>query len=321
MAKRKTGKEILGNSKETPNQKLRRELDKERKEKESLLSQLEKLRAAKFKLSLGKPKTRRGGYCRLVVPDSHGCVIDKEAATAFLHDVDIINPSEVIFLGDHLECGGFLAEHHTLGYVAQTDYSFADDEAACNAFLDEIDKRCPNASKVYIEGNHERRIENWIVTNTRKRPKDAAYLRKRFSVDTSIHLSKRKYRWIRQGEFYDGVSVPATIKLGNCYFTHGSSTAKHAASVHVQKFGGNIVYGHTHRADSHLTKTVDKGSIGAWCPGCLCQLQPLWQHTNPTDWTHGYGLQLVDSSGDFLHVNVPIVSGKSLLSPLVDALK
>lgn len=283
--------------------------------------QLKKARASKFKLSIGKQKTTKGGrFCRVIVPDSHGSVIDPKAATAFLNDLEIIDPSEIIMLGDHLECGGFLAQHHTLGYVAQTKYSFEEDADAANQFLDEIQSRS-NAPIDYIEGNHERRIENWIVTNTLKNPRDAAYLTSMFSVSTVLHLEKRKLRLIAQGKLYDGLDLPATIKKGNCYFTHGSSTAKHAASVHVAKFGGNIVYGHTHRADFHQIKTVKAGAIGAWCPGCLCKMQPLWQHTNPTDWTQGYGLQMVLSNGDFLHINVPIIKGKSLLSPLVESLK
>jgi len=283
--------------------------------------QLQQTRAARFKLAIGKQKTTKGGrFCRVIVPDSHGSGIDHKAATAFLEDLKTIDPSEIVMLGDHIDCGGFLAQHHTVGYIAQSEYTFEDDAIAANLFLDEIQKRS-SAPIEYIEGNHERRIENWITTQTVKNTKDAKYLKSMFSISNVLHIEKRGIRLIEQGKYYDGVELPSTIKKGNCFFTHGSSTAKHAASVHVQKFGGNIVYGHTHRTDSYQIKTVKAGAIGAWSPGCLCKLQPLWQHTNPTDWSHGYGLQMVLSNGDFLHINVPIVKGKSLLSPLIDELK
>jgi hypothetical protein len=61
---------------------------------------------------------------------------------------------------------------------------------------------------------------------------------------------------------------------------------------------------------------VNIGDIRAWNPGCLCQLQPLWCHTRPTDWNHGYGVQSVLPSGEFLHINVPIIEGRSLLMPI-----
>lgn len=283
--------------------------------------QIEAYRSTKYKFPLGgSSKVKGKTFCRVAVPDTHGSIVDPHAIQAFLADLEVINPAEIVMLGDHLECGGFLAEHHTLGYVAQSEYSFADDVVATNSLLDSIQRLAPNASVDYLEGNHERRLETWVCTQVRKHQKDGQFLRQMFSADSVLSIEKRGIRWIRQGVFYDGLPLPATIKRGHCYFTHGSSTAKHAAAEHVKKFGGNVVYGHTHRADSYVIRTVKEGSIGAWCPGCLCILQPLWQHTNPTDWSHGYGLQLVSSDGSFLHINVPIIAGKSYLQPLIKAI-
>lgn len=294
------------------------------KELEKQIEQLEErlfaLRGSQFKLPKSKKTDLEGRtFCRITIPDTHGCLVDPQAIAAFLHDLELVKPSEIIMLGDHLECGGFLAQHHTLGYVAQTEYTFDQDIAATNQLLDQIQRTCPHSRIDYIEGNHERRIENWCVTTSLKNKEDAEALRKRFSASSVLELEKRGISWIRQGVFYDGVSIPATIKRGRCYFTHGSSTAKHAASEHVKKFGGNVVYGHCHRTDSYVIRTVGAGIIGAWSPGCLCILQPLWQHTNPTDWSHGYGLQLVSEDGSFLHINVPIIDGKSYLGPLFQA--
>lgn len=314
------GKEILKKPKNNSDAQKKRIKELE-SQLDSATSQLKQLRAAKFKLALGKPKNTKGSqHCRVIVPDSHGCLVDKKAAKAFFHDLGIIKPSQIVCLGDHIDCGGFLAQHHTMGYVAQTEYTFSDDEHAANIFLDTL-QEIANCETIYIEGNHERRIENWITTQTLKNTKDAEWLKERFSIETVLNLTKRGFRHIEQGKTYDKLKLPGTVKLGNCYFTHGSSTSQHAASAHVKKFGGNVVYGHTHRADSYIIRQVKSGTIGAWSPGCLCELQPLWQHTNPTEWSHGYGLQMVRSNGDFLHINVPIVDGKSLLSPLVDELK
>jgi len=312
-----------------PNADLKAKLKEAEAKNKSLESQLKmatqqlnKANASKFKLTLGKSKKAKGkGFCRVIIPDSHGSAINKKAANAFLGDLDYIKPAEVVMLGDHVDCGGFLAQHHTLGYIAQTDYSFVEDATAANLFLDAIQERCGKISYDYLEGNHERRIENWIITQTLGKKKDAQFLKSMFSIEATLNISKRGIRLIEQGKFYDKVQLPATIKKGNCYFTHGSSTAKHAAAVHLNRFGGNVVYGHTHRADSHLSRSVKEGVLGAWCPGCLSELQPLWQHTNPTDWNNGYGLQMVKSNGSFLHINVPIVNGVSLLSPLIDELK
>jgi len=285
---------------------------------EELTTAMEKMRGSQFRLPTGKrTKTDHGKpFCRVCIPDTHGCLVDTAAISVFLSDLETILPAEVVMLGDHLECGGFLAQHHVIGYVAQSAYTFDEDVSATNQLLDRIQSIVPNASIDYIEGNHERRIENFCTTQALANKADAEYLRRMFSASSVLGIEKRGIRWIRQGVFYDDLPLPATIKRGNCYFTHGCSTAKHAASEHVKKFGGNVVYAHTHRADSYVIRTVKAGIIGAWSPGCLCVLQPLWQHTNPTDWSHGYGLQLVNPDGSFLHINVPIIDGKSYLAPL-----
>lgn len=284
---------------------------------EAQSDQLDQARRGKAKpIKARASKLARGAFCRLIIPDTHGCLADVPSVGAMLGDLEAIRPAEIVLLGDHLECGNFLAEHHTLGYVAQTEYSFEEDVSAANSLLDSIQRLAPKATVDYIEGNHERRLETWCVTQAKRHPRDAEYLRQIFSADAVLGIERRGFRWIRQGVHYDGLSIPATIRKGHCHFTHGSSTARHAASIHVRKFGGNVVYGHTHRADFDPIRTVKDGTIAAWSPGCLCKLQPLWQHTNPNDWTHGYGLQLVNPDGTFLHINVPIIDEKSYLSPL-----
>ena len=40
------------------------------------------------------------------------------------------------------------------------------------------------------------------------------------------------------------------------------------------------------------------------------------QHTAPSSWSHGSGLQFVAQSGNFMHLNVPIAKGISLLGSL-----
>lgn len=286
------------------------------KRNESLLRSLEKARAPRVKIVSAPAILKAEDFSRITVPDTHGSKIDHAAAGALLADIESIKPKQIVLLGDHMDCGGFLAQHHTMGYVAETEYSFEDDVAAANQFLDELQSKAPGAEIFYLEGNHERRIERWCVTQTLANRKDADFLRRMFSTESVLSLEKRGIRFFKQGQFYDGLRVPSTIKLGKCHFTHGSRAGVNAAMQTLNDFGGNVVFAHTHRADSAVKRTVGSGEIGAYNPGCLCQLQPLWQHTQITGWSHGYGLQLVRKSGAFLHINVPIIDGKSLMIPL-----
>ena len=284
-----------------------------------LATALEQAQKPRKRLKLSPPRQKhRTGYTRVIIPDTHGSAIDRRAVAAFLADLKMLDPKEIVMLGDHVDCGGFLAQHHVLGFVAQAAYSYADDIAMANDFLDAVQAAAPNAVIHYIEGNHERRIETWAVTQTLRHQKDCEMLRRAFAPEFLLHLKDRGIMYYRQAESYHGIRTQGTIKLGKCFFWHGTSTAKHAASVNLAQFGGNVVYGHTHREDHSSLRPVGQGDIAAWNPGCLCVQQPLWCHTRPTNWTTGYGMQTVAANGDFLHVNIRIVDGRSLLLPLLN---
>ena len=90
-------------------------------------------RAAKYKGPKGKrTKSKKTDYIRFVIPDVHGCKMHRPSVSAMLGDLESLNPKEIVILGDFLDCGGFLAQHHTLGYVEQSTYSFDQDVAAAN---------------------------------------------------------------------------------------------------------------------------------------------------------------------------------------------
>lgn len=296
-----------------------REIAALRKQLSETVSQLAQARrtSAARRVSPAKSRTRlRGDRVRVCIPDTHGAKVAHQALASTLGDIKSLNPDEVILLGDHVDCGGFLAQHHTLGYVAETEYSYEDDIAATNRFLDTLQRVAPRAVIDYIEGNHERRVETWCVTQTLRHAKDSEMLRKAFAPEFLLDLAGRGIAYRRQSECYDGLHVPGIIRRGKCIFLHGISTAKHAAAVTAGRVAGNVVFAHSHRAQTDISSPLSVGSIGAWNPGCLCELQPLWNHTRPTDWTHGYAIQFISRTGKFLHLNVPILQGQSLFLSL-----
>ena len=302
--------------------RARRDLDRTKKHNSRLqqicdqqAEQIESLQRAKFTFSKQRPSKPGKTFIRFIVPDTHGSLIDQAAAAAMFADLERMGGSvrEVILQGDHLECGGFLAQHHVLGYVAQSEYTFAEDVIATNVFLDKIQQLAPRATVHYLEGNHENRIERWIVDQVVGNASDAEFLHQMFSTSKVLGLEKRGINFYSSGQKY-GLRIPGAIKLGKCHFLHGSNHGKDVARKMAGMFGGNVVFAHVHTQQSVTIRTVSHGEVGAWCPGCVCQLQPLYRHSSITDWCHGYAFQIVDSkSGEFLHVNVPIVDGLSLL--------
>ena len=310
-------------SKASENSELVRLKAQNKKLQEIINQQAEALesKAKKIKYAPGKKGDSRGSFIRVCIPDTHGSKIHEPSFLRVLRDLSGMDVREVVLLGDHVDAGGFLAQHHTLGYVAECSYTYEEDIAAANGMLDSVMKACPKAEFHYLQGNHESRLEKWCVTQSLRNGIDAGFLLQLVSPEKLLRLDSRGIKFYRLGGFHQGLHIRGTIKLGKCYFTHGSTASKHAASKMVDMFGGNVVFGHIHRAQSHIRRTVHDGVLGAWCPGCLCEIQPMWMHSNLTDWSHGYGLQIVQPSGEFLHVNVPIVDNVSLLEPLLKAVK
>ncbi len=248
---------------------------------------------------------------RVCVPDSHGEHIDLPARDAFLRDLKSLNPDEVVLLGDHIDCGGVFTSH-ARSYTNEMTESFEDDTDATNAFFDLLQKAAPKARIHYLEGNHEARIERWAA-QTFPSAKDARKFLRAMGPEAVLKLKDRGIKYYRGDTCYQGIGIPGTIRLGKVYFTHGISASSNATQVHLVRFGDNVVHGHTHRAASVHGRTVRSGVIGAWCPGTLAKLQPLYRHTAPTNWSHGYGLQAVSHTGRFVHFNVPLVNGESML--------
>jgi predicted phosphodiesterase len=243
------------------------------------------------------------------VPDSHGEHIDLAARDAFLADLAQLKPDEIVLLGDHLDAGGTFSTHQR-AYTNEMTESYMDDVSAANEFFDRIQKAAPDAKVDYLEGNHEQHVERWATREFASK-KDADMVLEFLGPVPMLKLKQRGWRYYRRAEHYMGLSVPGTIRLGKIYATHGIAHSKNAAAVHVERFGANVVFGHIHRSQSFVTRTVVSDAQGAWCPGTLAKLQPLYRHTAPSNWSHGFGVQFVASTGTFFYANVPIYRGRS----------
>ncbi len=316
-----SAKNVIADASDREVRKLRRELAAEKRRSAELARALDAASVRpKHAPTPVRPRRAKAAkhVVRVIVPDSHGLHIDLPARDAFLADVARLDPDEIVWLGDHLDCGGTFSSHQR-NYTHEMTESYADDAAATNEFLDKAQERAPRAVSHYLYGNHEWHVERWATRNFESFA-DAKLVLDRIGPAAILNLKQRGFRYYLPSETYQGLSVPGTIKLGKCHFTHGMSHSKHAAATHLQRVGANVVFGHVHRMQSICERTVSSDGFGAWCPGTLAKLQPLYRHTAPTSWQHGYAVQFVNqSSGQFIHWNVPIMRGVSLLLDVIDA--
>jgi calcineurin-like phosphoesterase family protein len=239
---------------------------------------------------------------RLIIPDSHGAHADWSAVGAMLGDLKNIQVDEVVWLGDHLDCGGVFSTH-------QRTYT-----------LDMVAKACPGARQHYIAGNHETHLERW-ASRTFQHKVDADRYLERQGPEAVLRLKQRGIKYYKCHELYGNMATPGVLRLGRVHFTHGWAFGRHATAAHLASSGVSIVHGHTHRAQAVYARTMASSAVGAHCPGTLAKLQPLYRHNSPTDWTHGFALQLVNqSTQSYLHLHIPIVKGVSMLSEVPGAM-
>jgi hypothetical protein len=263
------------------------------------------------------PKVGSGDLVEVIFSDVHGNQHDPAAFAALLGDLKALKPDRIFIGGDFINCGGFLAEHHTLGYVAETDDSYEDDVRVSNILLDAIVEASGCGDIHYLEGNHEWRVERWALTQRLAHHKDIEHLRRTFAPEHVLRLAERGIRYYRQGRDH-GCGIPGWVRLDKVFFVHKLSNAADAASVAMAKAGGNVCYFDTHRAAFKPKFVPGIGLLAAWNPGCLCQRQPLYANTRPTEWTHGYLVRFISkATGSFQMVNVTIDEGKSFASSLL----
>ena len=294
-------------------ERMARELAAIRKDRDQLLDEYTDLRNARPVPVSPSPKAKQSeAFVRVDVGDIHGMRMDPKAVGAFLSDLKVIKPDEIVIGGDLVECGGWLAKHQPIGYVASADYSYQEDIAAANWFLDQVQKIVPGAAIHYIEGNHEDRVERWIIDQTMANARDAEFLLEAFSPQSLLRLKERNIQYYRRSETYVEGLPPGWIKLGKMFYTHTLGTGKNAARSAVEKTAGNVVYFCSHREDTATVVLPGVGMVKAFNPGCMCVRQPLWRHSDPTSWSHGYGVTLVTPSGNFQRIHVPIWNGESL---------
>lgn len=288
------------------------------KENARLRSQIERMTAAantRFKPMKVTKRAGKDDTIRVIQMDSHGSYADPVAMGLYLHDLAVLQPDEIVMIGDHVDAGGFLAQHHTLSYIAQGAYTFEQDIQATRSQLDQARVAAPNARTFYLAGNHEDRVERWCLQQAVANGKDADFLRRTFAPQFLLGLAERGIEYKERSKCYDGLPVPGAIKLGACVFVHDPGFYDQRRTL--ARFGCSVVHGHTHAMASVTSSTVGAGEIGVWSFGCLSIKQQMYQHSRPSGHVHGYGIQLVSRSGHFLTISVPLIGGVSYLNRLL----
>lgn len=215
-------------------------------------------------------------YRVLVLPDIHLPFEDMRTLKAVQQYMGDHRWDEVVYLGDLMDWD-FISSHNKDNLRSiekrriKQEYEYASD------FLDFHKQLCPGAQFTLIEGNHDYRIEHYIDAH----PDLEGYL----EMEVGLQLINRKFNWVRfwsKGEIH---------KIGHAIFIHGRYTTQYHARKHVDSYGTNVFYGHTHDIQCISKELMgDNKTLVGQSLGCLCRYDQSYLQGRPSKWQQGFGV-------------------------------
>lgn len=236
---------------------------------------------------------RMGLKKALIIPDTHAPYQHKKAYELMIKVAKDLKPDEIVLLGD-------FADFYSVSRYAKDprlSVMLIEEIEEVNRLLDQLDKLFPRAKKVYIEGNHEKRLETYLCD---KCPALFGF------VDCKelfkIH-QRAGWKWCRYAP-----SQKHRILNSKLYAKHEplASMAKATASRALC----SITYGHIHKAEEAHVVGLNGEIYTAFSVGWLGDKRKdsIFDYVKGThQWTLGFGVVYVDEkTGNFYHKIVHI---------------
>lgn len=246
---------------------------------------------------------------------------DEEAISIALQIIKDINPQLIVCNGDNLDFPEF-SKYRTTPAFAQTTQTSIDRAAL---FAAEMRMAAPKAKIVWLAGNHEERLPNYILDNA-----SAAFGLKKglhssswpvMSIPYLCNFDKQKI------EYIPGYPAGDYWINNNLKVIHGTKvkTGANTAHAYLRDEKVSVIYGHIHRIETaYKTRRDVHGSstIMAASMGCLSRIDgavPSMKGSKDLDgrpvkvsedWQQGIGVVTYETTGDhrFSLETVPILN-------------
>ncbi len=253
-----------------------------------------------------------GGYRWVPLHDRKAMNAVLQIAEAYSHQIDT-----VVHLGDHLDLAPWSTRWTSDSSLKYTSNAALRELYA--GFLVPLREILPHAHMVYMEGNHEKRIEDALASKLG----EASTLRTADTLDGHSLLS------IPSLLALDSIDVEYIAPYGKVWWlydqiriSHGSVARRgggNTAAEYLKRATSSAIWGHTHRlemAQKRLTTPKGIEIITAASPGCLCRSEigvVPGVLGNPPDWQQGVGLVYESNGKHSMHM-IPIVDGVAIFN-------
>lgn len=186
--------------------------------------------------------------------------------------------------------------------------SFDKDPERITGLQDEIDQTIQllstirrehsNTKIIYLEGNHEARLQRYLY----KHPEISSL--NALSMNNLLSLRALDIDWIKQTTSH--IYHKFIIEHGDIVRQQSAYTAR----AQLEKRGLSGLSGHTHRLGTHYHSDMSGDYV--WCEnGCLCELNPEYVVGKP-NWLNGFSVGYFKHGRDnrFSIEQIPIIKGK-----------
>ena len=183
----------------------------------------------------------------------------------------------------------------------------------------EIGRISPRTEVIYIEGNHEHRMQRYKMKHHELADIRGLTTKEILRIDELPNVSKYiRYASERWTTYRDDNVGEYWLVPGELMILHGDRTrasAGYLSKAMTDRYSVNGIVGHNHKIGSSskvIKKAIDKTevintSIIFYETGCLCCLNPDWLVF--PNWTQGISIVSTYKDSDFFHVDsVPITS-------------
>ena len=225
----------------------------------------------------------------IVGSDIHIPFQDNDAVESFIKYCKEKKPEAIVLNSDVLDM--FMLSKFTKGEGRNP----LEEITMCRELLASVRNACPNAEIYYVIGNHENRLEKYVLT---KAPELASLIEDVFSI---IKTEDFKIRGCASLTINDNFVCKHGTLLGN---KSGLSAIKEMENAYMSG-----ATGHTHRLCKYIARKSGRKFV--WIEtGCLCDLNPEYC-VNP-NWQAGFA-ELKFKDGKLYHSRIiEIEKGKIL---------
>lgn len=246
---------------------------------------------------------------------------DTAAIDAAIAVVAAARPTVIVLLGDNLD-GAELGRYRLSPAFAATTQATID---YLGALMARLRAAAPEARIVWLAGNHEERLANYLLDNARAAfgLRQANPTPSDWPVLSIPHLCRLDDHGVEYLPGYPASEVWITPTL-RCI--HGNKVRSKGSTAHayLPEARTSVIYGHVHRIEqAWATRTDHDGpvSVMAASPGCLARVdgvvpsagqgvdldgRPLLR---PEDWQQGCAVVTVHDDESFDYEQVRIVDG------------